>query len=192
MAIRPAHLRRRGTRGGAAVELLLSVPFLFLFSVATFDFVRGIRTGACAERAARHLAYCASRHSEADTYPDVPSADAVRAAHFYDTKTPVTVATSTENLDNPVSENVETFFELLNLGDDNFGRGVVGFLTGRVSLDDGTASQPVKDIRLFPSATASTTHKVSLRSRPEADPGDPIGWFDPFDALWSKLKDIFG
>ena len=181
---------RKSARGGAAVELLLSVPFLFIFALATLDFVRGARSVAGAHRAARQIAWSAARHGEDSSYPDVPSGEEARAAHFYDLTTEVTVAAGTEDQDNPVSSGVSTVFKLFSLED--FGRGVVSFLTGKVALDTGTASQPVSLIRLFPKSTVSATHKVSLRSRPEATPEDPEGWWDPFfhDPL-KTLVDLF-
>jgi len=185
---RPPSPRTRA-RGGAAIELLLAVPFLFIFSVATFDFVRGIRSVAGAHRAARQIAWSAARHAEDSTYPNVPTGVQARAAHFYDGATEVVVSNGTEDLDNPVSDAVGTVFELFSLED--FGRGVVSFLTGRVSLDTGTASQQVSQVHFFPKTTVKATHAVSLRSRPEERPEDPKGWWDPFDDLWEKIKGMF-
>jgi hypothetical protein len=181
-------LRRRRSRGGAAVELLLSVPFLFLFSVATFDFVRGVRTVACGHRASRHVAWCASRHSEDDTYPGVPPATYVRDAHYYDVTTDVTVAASTEVIDSPVSSVVpdipEPFQSIL-------GRGLIDFITGKVDVDVGTVSQPIRQIRLFTAATSTAVHRVALRTRPEETPENPMGWFDPFQWVWEQISGGF-
>ena len=190
MRPRRAPFRRNRSRGGAAIELLLSVPFLFIFSVATFDFVRGIRTVSCGHRAARHVAWCAARHAEDDTYPAVPAAAAIRDGHFYDTSTDVTVGTSQETISNPLSSGVSGALGLFSL--DDMGRGVMHFITGDVDLDTGTVSQPVKEIRLFTSATVTAVHKVSLRSRPEEDPTDPIGWWDPFQEIWNDIKEKLG
>lgn len=179
-------LLRSRSRGGAAVELLLSVPFLFLFSIATFDFVRGTRTVACGHRASRHVAWCASRHSEDDTYPDVPSATFVRDAHYYDTTTDVTVGSSQE------SSGVVSFLpdipKIPAPFGDILGRGVLDFIVGTVDVDVGTVSQPVRGIRLFPETTTKAVHKVALRTRPEEDPEDPAGWFDPFKWLWDQIS----
>jgi hypothetical protein len=188
MRTRLTLLRRKRSRGGAAVELLLSVPFLFLFSVATFDFVRGTRTVACGHRASRHVAWCASRHAEDDTYPDVPAATYVRDAHYYDTETDVTVAASTEDKDSGISQIVPDIDEPF---DTILGRGLIPFITGRVTMDVGTVSQPVKQIRLFPATTVTAVHKVSLRTYPEDDPSDPIGWFDPFQWVWDQITGAF-
>jgi hypothetical protein len=169
--------------------MLLSVPFLFIFSVATFDFVRGTRTVACGHRASRHVAWCAARHAEDDSYPAVPEAAAVRDGHFYDTSTDVTVGASTEAIHNPFSDLFDGVFDLFDLN--SVGRGVMPFLTGQVDVDVGTVSQPIQEIRLFPSTTSTATHKVSLRSRPEETPADPIGWWDPFRDIWDKITGLF-
>lgn len=194
-SLAPALRTRRGVRaprsvrGGACVELLLSVPFLILFSIATFDFVRGARTVACADRAARHVAWAQSRHTEDEEYPEPPSNDDLRSAHFYGTSAEITTATAAETVDNPISKAVDTVFDLFDMN--KVGRGVVPFLTGEVALDTGTATCQVIDVRLFPGATVSKTHKVSLQSRPEEDPEDPEGWFDPFKRIWDEIEGLF-
>jgi hypothetical protein len=187
--------RRNRSRGGAAVEMLLSVPFLFIFPLATFDFVRGTRTVACGHRAARHVAWCMSRNSEDSTYPGVPAPAAVNA-HYYDSANEPTVATGTEEIGNPVSDvfaPVSSLFEEIGklFGmDGGLGRGLISFVTGAVDLDSGTVTKQASGLRMF-AATVTATHKVSLRSRPEETPSDPIGWFDPIRAIMDEIEDLF-
>jgi hypothetical protein len=193
---RRSPFRRNRSRGGAAVELLLSVPFLFIFSIATFDFVRGTRTVACGHRAARQIAWCASRHAEDSAYPDVP-ANTVVAYHYYDTGAEPTSSVTTEDVTNTVSDLLEPITDILSaigdlfgMGDDGLGRGVVSFASGKVTLDVGTATKQATGLRIF-SATVTATHKVALRSHPEEKPDDPIGWFDPIQQIMDEIKDLF-
>jgi hypothetical protein len=180
-------------RGGACVELLLAVPFLFIFSVATFDFVRGARTVAGANRAARQVAWSYARHTEDDTYPAPPAAEDTRVTHYYGTTGAITAGTGDEDGGSTAVKDfsgaIHDFLDLFKLGD--IGRGLVSFLTGRVDLQVGAVSHEVTIVHFFPGTSVTKVHKVSLLSRPEAKPDDPLGWFDPFQEIWDKITGMF-
>jgi hypothetical protein len=188
MRRRPApHLR---VRGSAVVEMMLTVPFLVMFTLAMLDFSRGHLGHQRARRAARHVAWCAGRDQEDPVHPDAPDGATARTIHFLDKGGEVTVSSAEESLNNPVSSAVETVFDFLDLGG-SLGRGVVPFLAGTVEVTRGTAAQEVTGVRLFPGTSVEASHWVSLRCRREENPSDPIGWFDPIQQVMEEIEDLF-
>jgi len=182
----------RAARGSAAVELLLSVPFLVLFCFFITDFARGYLSAQRGQRAARHLAWTTSRHEEDGASPPAPHADQLHAIHFQGRGGPVSAATSTEHGGLPYASGAnDDIDQVLSLFD--LGRRFVAFLTGTVDMTHAAVTQQVSGLQWFVGGTAMTQeHWVALRSYREEDPGRRIGWWDPFAQLSDAIDALGG
>ena len=76
---------RHRARGSAVVEVLLSVPFLFLFALAMQDFCRGFLSGQRGQRAARHLAWADARREDHGVPAQRPSDQELFQLHYRNT-----------------------------------------------------------------------------------------------------------
>lgn len=183
-------------RGSAAVEFLLSVPFLVMFCLFMMDFARGYLSAQRGQRAARHLAWTQSRHEEDGGQPAAPNAQQLHAIHFQGRGGTVTSGTNTEyggllemaGADGDIQEFLEDVGEVFD-----FGRRFVAFLTGTVDMTHASVTQQVSDLQRFAQGRPMTQeHWVALRSYREEDPGRRIGWWDPFAALSDAIDDLGG
>ncbi|MFV1958369.1 MAG: TadE/TadG family type IV pilus assembly protein [Planctomycetota bacterium] len=179
-------------RGSAAVEFLLSVPFLVLFCLFMMDFARGYISAQRGQRAARHLAWATSRLEEDGASPPAPNAEALHAIHFQGRGGPVSAATSTEYggllYASGADDDIDAVLSLFDLG-----RRFVAFLTGTVDMTHATVTQQVTGLQWFIEGTAMTQeHWVALRSYREEDPARRVGWWDPFAALSDAIDELGG
>jgi hypothetical protein len=190
----------RRSRGSAAVEVLLSVPFIFLFAITIVDFTRGQLTASRAHRAARHVAWCAARHRLEASHPAAPSAEDVDARHFEGRPGVVGVSSTHETLESPfaddaiegVADALESMPWPFSVDLENFGRGVFFFFAGKVDVERGTVTKEVTGVRaMFSGGDFEANHWVSLDSRREPDPADPYGWWDPYQDLIDAIEGLF-
>jgi hypothetical protein len=186
----------RGERGSAIVEVLLSVPFLFLFAIALVDFTRGYMVSARAHRAARHVAWCEGRRTIDPSHPGAPTNEDLNKLHFAGGAGGVGSSHGTEELESPFGsdamDGVKEAFEAFGVDISEVGRGVVWFFLGRVDVNRGTVTKAIVDTRpMFSGGDLEANHRVSLDSRPESEPSDPRGWWDPFQDFWDEVEDLF-
>ena len=183
-------------RGSAAVEFLLSVPFLVMFCLFMMDFARGYLSAQRGQRAARHLAWTQSRHEEDGGQPPAPNAQQLHAIHFQGRGGAVTSDTNSEygglaemaGADADLQEFLEDVGKVFD-----FGRRFVAFLMGTVDMTHASVTQQVSNLQRFAQGTSMTQeHWVALRSYREEDPGRRVGWWDPFAALSDAIDDLGG
>jgi hypothetical protein len=174
------------------VEIILAVPFLFLFALAMLDFGRGLRSGQEGLRAARHLAWNAERAKEWPGHPGPPGTGEIHDLHFASRGPSPFVSVHSQTLSaGPLAgaaEAVGGVGFLGELGLDDIGHGVIPWFAGVVEASHGEVRQEVRGPRLLEgSAGIRATHIVSIRSRRDEKPEDAEGWWDPYRALLRKL-----
>ncbi len=186
----PRRTRRGRDRGSATVEIMLSVPFLVVFSLFAFDFARGYLSAQRGLRAARQVAWMYSRHLDDSSKPDVPNDQTLLATHFDGKGGAVTHATSTEQEKLPgplsfLSDVGDALSDIMNVFDNDSRLGsYFSFMTGNIEMEKGTVTQGVTGLWRFAQGTTMTqNHWVALRSWREEDPGRHVGWWDPFVAI---------
>lgn len=184
-------LDRRRTRGSAAVEFLLSVPFLVLFCLLMLDFARGQLSAQRGQRAARHMAWTQSRHEEEPALPPAPTAEQLHALHYEGRGGTVAAGTDTQHsealggiLGKDASEGIEAAAELIDLG-----RRFDEFVLCIFDMTHASVTQHVSDLQWFAQGAAMTQeHWVALRAYREEDPGRHVGWWDPFVLLGDLIS----
>ncbi len=163
------------------MEMMLAVPFLFLFALAMMDFAKGYGDGMRAHRAARHVAWAAGRRQEDPASPAPPTAEQLKTLHFRGIGPLPAAESHDETLETDFSSplpSTEGYFD--------FGRGLPSFLAGRVEATRASASRGVTTV-LMPESGVKSSHLVSFRARREDDPSDPMGWWDPFQWLRDQI-----
>jgi hypothetical protein len=191
--MRPRAARSR-ERGSAAVETLLSVPFLVLFLLAMVDFCRGLRAGQESLRASRHVAWASERAKAWPGTPAPPDEDEVRTTHFRG-RGELEVRTRERAIETrvPVVSDVagavrgigSWAFSLLGMGGVNEG---LGFLEGRQRGTHVDALRPISYFHVLPVPTrADAHHFVIIRSGVDPNPRKPQGWGDPFSRFRGSL-----
>jgi len=189
-------MRRRedehlAVRGSAAVEFLLSVPFLVLFCLLLMDFARGYLSAQRGQRAARHLAWTQSRHEEDGGMPPAPNAQQLHQIHYLERGGPVTSGTDTQHAGLAYDAGVGEWLDSIGLFD--FGRRFVAFLFGTVDMTHASVTQQVSDLQWFVQGAAMTQeHWVALRAYREEEPADQVGWWDPFHELSEAINELGG
>lgn len=188
-----------GRRGSAAIEFLLSVPFLVMFCLFMMDFARGYLSAQRGQRAARHLAWTQSRHEEDGSLPPAPNAQQLYAVHYLSRGGTVASGTSTSyvslfdetavgELVGDALEAMDDILEVLGLG-----RRILPFMGGTVDMTHASVTQNVSNLQRFAQGMQMTqTHWVSLRAYREEDPPRQVGWWDPFVALSEAIGKLGG
>lgn len=170
---------RRRQRGSAAVEFLLSVPFIVLFCFGIMDFARGFLSAQRGQRAARHVAWSAGRHAEDGSHAEAPDGAALLATHYQGRGGAVSASTTTEEAGIPI---VSDIGDALDTVADWFGlsRKSLSFLTGNVDMTRASVTQQVSGLQLLsPGSNMTQNHWVSMRTYRESEPQKYVGWWDP-------------
>lgn len=186
---------RRRTRGTAAVEMILTVPFLMIFALAMLDFAAGYRTRSQSARAARQVAWMTARHVAFKTAA-APNAETIQANHLHKENTDVTVQ-KTDSFKQTISiPGLKQLGEAISWaqGGLNFslGDGLLDFLVGTCEMSAGSVSSKIKGRFFFEGIILAkgdigNVHYVALDSKPEDNPSKPLGWFDPYQSLLELL-----
>jgi len=187
--------RRRRMRGTAAVEMILTVPFLMIFALAMLDFSAGYRTRSQSARAARQVAWMTARHVAFGTAA-APDAATIQKNHLHKENTDVTVK-KTDSFKQQINiPGLKQFGEAISWMQNglNFslGDGLLDFLVGTCEMSAGSVSSKIKGRFFFEGIILAkgdigNVHYVALDSKVEKNPKKPIGWFDPYQSLLDKL-----
>lgn len=184
--------QRRRMRGTAAVEMILTVPFLMIFALAMLDFAAGYRTRSQSARAARHVAWMTGRQVAFGSAA-APNAETIQENHLHPENTDVTVQKK-DTFKQPVNiPGLKQFGEALNWAGGglnlSIGDGLLDFLVGTSEMSVGSVSSKIKGRFFFEGIILAkgdigNVHYVAFDSKVVKDkPTDPIGWFDPYQSL---------
>lgn len=163
--------RFAGMRGTAAVEMILSLPFLAMFVVAMYDFAVGYSARSQAARGSRHVAWHAARDADGKIAQDGALLDTQTVTAHFGKKTnnvQRAVASRDAYLDIP-DVGADWFDDVVSGGFQEFGEavswlteepltiwgvtidfhvqiaaGLPSYLIGTVSMTDGEASAGVR------------------------------------------------
>lgn len=201
-------MRRRGTRnrmrGSAAMELMLSIIFIFLFSLAILDFGRGYLSAQRAQRAARHVAWAAGRQEDGVSAQGAPDNGTLFTLHYEGRGGEVTREVSKDFAAIPVLDDVQDALEgvidaldlvLSAIGGGDEGRiaSLFDFLMTDLEMTKATVTQNVTGLRRVATGSLmSQSHYIALRSWRDSDPPRRVGWWDPFVALSDAIGELGG
>ena len=187
--------QRHRMRGTAAVEMILTVPFIMMFALALLDFSAGYRTRSQSARAARQVAWMTGRNVAFGSAA-APNKDTIQATHLHPENTDVAVEKK-DSLTQQISiPGLRQLGEAISWaqGGLNFslGDGLLDFLVGTCEMSAGSVSSKIKGRFFFEGIILAkgkigNIHYVALDSKPESNPSKPLGWFDPYQSLLELL-----
>lgn len=177
----PRRPRRCGCHGGAAVEVMLSITFLFVSIVAMLDLTRMSTALSRSHGPARDAAW---RHARMqDDTPGIDTTGKVKdvSLNVYD-----------EAFDGEPDGALET-------GEEGSGSsgwswcpgGVIGHILGKVEVATATLTTKPTGLMMFPADAVIATSTVFLKSDREHPWDGEKGWFDPIMWFNDILVNLF-
>lgn len=169
---RPPSASRSRCRGGAAVEVMLSITFLFVSIIAMLDLTRMSSALARSHGPARSAAWHHARLQD-----DTPGFDSSGAVQ--DISLNVYQWTGGD----PPDGALETGESGSGSSDWSWApEGVIGHILGKVQVSTATLTSKPTGLMMFPTTDVKATHTVFLKSDREHPWDGEKGWFDP--VMW--------